>query len=134
RENSDVGGEGVEEAQDVHDALLAIKERPDEFETQFEDEVNQTLNNAYLMPASLRDIAQDYLESTQSHFKVGFLQAKKKTTEERARRLVHFLQELQKTIDATIQWNLREKLQTVARSYDIHDEILLKDVQSLSVN
>ena len=96
------------------------------FRKEFEDEVNQTLKNAYLMPAKLRDQAGHYLESQQKDFKIGFFNAKKKTEEERQQRLENFLQPLQKTIETTIQWKLRDKFIQMLRKYQINDETLMQ--------
>src|SRR5699024_10760294 len=52
----------------------------------YDTEINMTLKNAYLMPASLRDLSEKFLESEQDNFKVGFIGAKKKTTVERNNR------------------------------------------------
>src|SRR5690625_5532723 len=62
---------------------------------RYSEMVNLTLKNAYLMPSDLRDKAQIYLESLENDFKVGLFGSKKKTEEERNRRLTDFLNELQ---------------------------------------
>ena len=103
------------------------------FRKEFEDEVNQTLKNAYLMPAKLRDQAGHYLESQQKDFKIGFFNAKKKTEEERQQRLENFLQPLQKTIETTIQWKLRDKFIQMLRKYQINDETLMQEAQQIGL-
>lgn len=103
------------------------------FRKEFEDEVNQTLKNAYLMPAKLRDQAGHYLESQQKDFKIGFFNAKKKTEEERQQRLENFLQPLQKTIETTIQWKLRDKFIQMLRNYQINDETLMQEAQQIGL-
>ncbi len=103
------------------------------FRKEFEDEVNQTLKNAYLMPAKLRDQAEHYLESQQKDFKIGFFNSKKKTEEERQQRLNNFLQPLQKTIETTIQWKLRDKFIQMLRDYQINDEDLMQKAQQIGL-
>ncbi len=101
---------------------------------RYTDMVNLTLKNAYLMPSSLRDKAHIYLESLESSFKVGMFGAKKKTEEERNRRLTSFLSELQENIDKTIQWSLKERLNTFLSENEIQDENLVQSIQVLEVN
>lgn len=103
------------------------------FRKEYEEEVNQTLKNAYLMPAKLRDQAGYYLESQQKDFKIGFFNAKKKTDEERQKRLNDFLQPLQKTIETTIQWKLRDKFIQMLRDYQINDEDLMQKAQQIGL-
>src|SRR5699024_7942545 len=71
---------------------------------RYSDMINVTLKNAYLMPSSLRNKAEFFLESLESGFKVGVFGVKKKTEEERNKRLTAFLSELQSNIEKTIQW------------------------------
>src|SRR5699024_7321262 len=53
---------------------------------RYSDMINVTLKNAYLMPSSLRNKAEFFLESLESGFKVGVFGVKKKTEEERSKR------------------------------------------------
>ncbi|RKQ37590.1 dynamin family protein [Oceanobacillus halophilus] len=103
-------------------------------EKTFNDVLQSTLNNAYLMPATLRDKAHSFLESQQSNFKVGFLASKKKTEAEREKRLTEFLQPLQDNMEASIQWKLRDKFAQLLNEYHITDDTILKEVQSLRLN
>src|SRR5699024_12734834 len=91
------------------------------------------LKNAYLMPSDLRDKAQIYLESLENDFKVGLFGSKKKTEEERNRRLTDFLNELQTNIEKTIQWSLKERINNFLSENDIQDENLVKSIQKLEV-
>src|SRR5699024_6558580 len=84
--------------------------------------------------AKLRDQAGHYLESQQKDFKIGFFNAKKKTEEERQQRLENFLQPLQKTIETTIQWKLRDKFIQMLRKYQINDETLMQEAQQIGLN
>src|SRR5690625_2478543 len=86
------------------------------------------------MPAKLRDQAGPYIESQQKDFKIGLFNAKKKTEEERQQRLASFLDPLQKTIETTIQWKLRDKFIQMLRDYQINDEKLMQDAQQIGLN
>lgn len=111
-----------------------LSKRPIMLEKEFLEEIEQTLKNAYLMPAKLRDLAQIFLESQQTSFKVGFFQAKKKTEIEKQTRLNHFLEELQQTVQSTIVWKLREKFAQLLQHYQIANENLRQHAQQFSVN
>src|SRR5699024_6055893 len=97
------------------------------------DAVNQTLKNAYLMPAKLRNQAGHFLESQQKDFKIGFFNAKRKTEEERQARLQSFLDPLKKTIESSLQWKLRDKFIQMLRDYQINEEHLLETAKGLDI-
>src|SRR5699024_12443506 len=96
---------------------------------RYSEMVNLTLKNAYLMTSDLRDKAQIYLESLDNDFKVGLFGSKKKTEEERNRRLTDFLNELQTNIEKTNQWTLKERINNLIIETDIQDENLVISIQ-----
>lgn len=118
---------------EINNKLRELEQWNERLKSDFDHELNQTLKNAYLMPAKLRDQAKVFLESQEKDFKVGFFNAKKKTDEERINRLTVFLQELQKTAEVAIQWKLRDKWNEILRENNIHDEELLQSVQQLMI-
>lgn len=101
---------------------------------RYSDMINVTLKNAYLMPSSLRNKAEFFLESLESGFKVGVFGVKKKTEEERSKRLTAFLSELQSNIEKTIQWSLKEKLNDFLNENEIQNEELVQSIQKLEIN
>ncbi|GAB3796750.1 dynamin family protein [Virgibacillus kimchii] len=103
------------------------------FREDFHHELQQTLKNAYLMPAGLREKAASFLESRQSDFKIGFFNSKKKTELEKEERLQAFIGSLQETIEASIQWRLRDKFTALLNKYTENDSLLQNKVQRLSV-
>lgn len=113
--------------------LAILKGLPAECKKRFQDDLNQTLKNAYLMPATLREQAANFLESQQKNFKVGLFGSQKKTDEEKKLRLKHFLQPLQKNIQATIQWNFRDKVIALLTAFDLDDPELIQFTQQLSI-
>src|SRR5699024_5839959 len=70
----------------IRKKLKILKQLPEAFKREFQAALNQTLKNAYLMPASLREKATLFLEAQQKGFKVGLIGSKKRTKEERGRR------------------------------------------------
>ena len=130
----DVSTVDLERLEEINKQLTALDQSYEQLKNEFDHELNHTLKNAYLMPAKLRDQAKEFLESQQKDFKIGFFNAKKKTEEERNNRLQSFLTELQKTIEVTIQWKLRDKFNEILRENNIHDEGLLQKVQQLTLD
>lgn len=119
---------------ELNEKIAELEQLERRFKEEYFEELNQTLKNAYLMPAKLRDLAKEYLESQQKDFKVGnFFNAKKKTQLERERRLNEFLESLQKTIESTVQWKLREKFISMLREYQLNDDSLMQTAQQLTV-
>src|SRR5699024_7582263 len=75
----------------LEEKLTQLNSFEKDFHKQFTEEVNLTLDNAYLMPAQLREHARSFLESQQGDFKVGgFFRVKKRTEDEKYLRLNTF--------------------------------------------
>ncbi len=125
--------EVIEKRTAFENRLSAIKEKEMKLKKDFYDEVQLTLKNAYLMPATLRDLAGDFLTSQEKDFKIGFFQAKKKTAEEQIKRLTLFLNALQQTIETTVQWKLREKTVSLLQETELTDPALLKKAQEFTI-
>lgn len=119
---------------DMDKSINELNAKYDRLNKRYNEMVNLTLKNAYLMPSSLRNKAQLYLESLESTFKIGMFGAKKKTEEERSKRLTDFLSELQTNIDKTIQWSLKERLNTFLNENEIQDENLVQSIEKLEVH
>lgn len=111
-----------------------LAKEPEELEETFQSELKQTLQNAYLMPKEVRDLAESYLEAEQPSFKVGLFGSKKKTEEERANRREEFEQLIQETIRSSIQWKLRDKYVQLLKDYALTDQALIEEVNNFSIN
>ncbi|WP_174613484.1 dynamin family protein [Virgibacillus ihumii] len=118
----------------VKERIESIKHYPQKVEEAFLAELNKTLKNAYLMPAVLRDKAQVYLESQQQDFKAGIFSSKKKTQEEREKRLDDFYQSLKETMETSIQWKLRDKFSELLKEFHIYDQQLANAIQQLAID
>ncbi|WP_085992094.1 dynamin family protein [Oceanobacillus senegalensis] len=125
--------ERLDEMEKIHTNLKTLQGEASSLARECNEELQSTLSNAYLMPAKLRDKAHEFLESQQSNFKVGFFSSKKKTQHEKERRLDEFLHPLQETMEASIQWKLREKFGQLLDKHEINDQELLGQVQSLEI-
>ena len=75
--------------------LTEMKHREANKESQMRNEfikgLQAILDNAYLMPFEMRELANAYLETKLTKFKVGLLFAKGKTEQEKQRRLDAFM-------------------------------------------
>lgn len=119
--------------EEINEQINLLENRSVKFDKEFHQNINTTLQNAYLMPATLRDHATAYLESQQADFKIGLFGSKKKTEEEKSIRLHNFLLPLQENIEKSIQWKLRDKIIQQMKSFDITDPGLIQKVQGLSI-
>lgn len=124
----------LEHFQTLQNKVAAIDEIESKLTRDFSEELNQTLKNAYLMPAKLRDLAEQFLISQQKDFKIGFINAKKKTEVERQARLETFFKALNDSIQSTIEWQLRDKCTTILQNYQLTDESLLASAQNLTIS
>src|SRR5699024_11526563 len=77
----------VHEFRQIQDNLDELKEVIPDLKAAYDEELHLTLKNAYVMPAKLRDIAGEFLETQQKDFKIGFFYSKKKTEEVREQKL-----------------------------------------------
>ncbi len=91
-----------------HELRMTLEQAgADNLKIKFDEDREKVLQNAYLMPFETRELAKDFLESTQEGFKVGFLFSKAKTEEERAKRLESFLEELNQKVETQLEWHLK---------------------------
>jgi GTPase Era involved in 16S rRNA processing len=118
----------------LRESIQNAKQLPELFSKAFLEDLDQTLKNAYLMPASVRDYAESFLESQQKDFKVGFLNTKKKTDEEKDKRAQTFLTKVEETMRAGIEWKLREKFSELLRTFSIQEQSIYNMVQQLSIS
>lgn len=105
----------------------------EQIKEQFTEDLEEILKNAYLMPAPTRDLANAYLESTQSDFKVGMLFSKKKTEAEKAERLQVFLADIQEKAKIQLEWHIKEMVVKVLAESEVHDANLESAAQSLKI-
>ncbi|MGX9707963.1 dynamin family protein [Laceyella tengchongensis] len=77
--------------------------------------LNRLLQNAYLMPADLREAARAYLETVLTPFKVGFLFSAKKTEQEKERRRLAFYEQLRQTVETQLEVHLKAHLMQFAK-------------------
>lgn len=117
----------------IHEELMAVKDGSHFNEKNFEHEMTQMMDNAYLMPFQTRELAQAYLESCQPEFKVGILFTKQKTIAERQARLERFYQDIFEKTTSQLAWHLREYMLRVLKEKRLDSQELLARVQEFSI-
>ncbi|MFB9330529.1 dynamin family protein [Paenibacillus aurantiacus] len=122
---------GEEEAAEVKteidtlNARLAdIREGQDMYRSKLLGEAQSLLDNAIVMPASTRDLAQSFLESRKPGFKMGLLFAGAKTAAEQERRLAAFRDDFAAKVEANIEWHLKDLLRKSADALGWRDATL----------
>lgn len=123
-----------ENVENIESKLEELKNKPDASRKDMLESIQSTLKNAYIMPHEIREKARLVIEAYQSNFKVGLLFSKKKTEEERELRLQDFYESLMDKVIANMEWPIRNTLVKLAKSYDITNENLLNELQSLTIS
>jgi GTPase Era involved in 16S rRNA processing len=103
-------------------------------ESEFDLAVNTIMKNAYLMPFQTRALAEGYLESCQSGFKVGWLFTKQKTAAEKEARLHRFYQEIFEKTKSQLEWHLRDFLLRFLKEKRVENKELLARSQNFTVH
>lgn len=124
----------LQEMENLEKMKEQLAKEPEELERTFEKELTQTLQNAYIMPKELRDKAQTFLEAEQPGFKVGLFGSKKKTAEERMKRMQSFESALNATIQSTIQWKLRDKYVQLLKDFSITEQTMMEEVNQFTID
>ncbi|MBL5830656.1 dynamin family protein [Heyndrickxia sporothermodurans] len=106
--------------------------REEKWKQTFNNELDKILTNAYLMPFQTRELAESYLESVQSDFKVGFFG--KKTELVRRERLDAFYKNLTTQVDTQLTWHLRQFAINQLKETKIVSDELQRRAQQLSID
>ncbi len=133
-QEAEAGENFSERMEYVNKAISELRAVPQQVEEAFMHELNTTLKNAYLMPAELREKARLFLEAQQKDFKIGLFGSKKKTEAERTKRSEDFLETLQKNMETSIRWKLRDKWTELLTHYQLQDPLLMEKVQNIAVS
>ncbi|MCM3566853.1 dynamin family protein [Neobacillus mesonae] len=113
--------------------LSIINDGVSKKEKEFDNELQEILKNAYLMPFQTRSLAESYLESCQPEFKVGFLFSKQKTLDEKNARLEKFYEDITDKAKSQLEWHLREFLLKTLKESKLNQGELLELAQSFSL-
>lgn len=130
---AEMGGEEHElklqaELSMMEESLKQLAALPQQEREALREKLNILLDNANLMPAELRDMAQEYLESRKLGFKKGLWFTGNKTALEQDQRRDRFLHMLQEQVAAHVEWHVRVMLTDWAGKHqlwkDTHLQVL----------
>lgn len=124
----------------LRDKVNEITQKLDEFsvylsskEKEFDEEIENILKNAYLMPFHTRELAERFLQSMEPDFKVGFLFTKQKTNDERNRRLEAFFKDYEEKVETQIVWHLKQYFTKLFQKENISHPELMEKAQGFKV-
>lgn len=110
--NAKVSSRFVEEiknnVKNLKDQAFKLEQAGETVKKDFQSELSKTLHNSYLMDFKTRELAQDFLESLQSGFKVGLFFSKKKTEEEQQLRENLFYVKVKEQVQTQFEWHLKQ--------------------------
>ncbi|WP_017187306.1 dynamin family protein [Alkalibacillus haloalkaliphilus] len=118
-----------EEYQKIKDRLEVLNKDNQQFNAAYMKSVSKIVDEAYLMTFEMRELAKEYLDSVQPKFKVGGLFSKKKTLEEKERRLEQFLTDLNERVKSQVNWHVREFLVSILDEHGVQDHDLKQQLQ-----
>ena len=97
----------------------------------FEELRKNILENASIMTFEMREALKSYAESKQSTFKVGFLGSKKKTEDERHRRLDEVISLLEKIISTNITTHMKLLMKRMLKDVSLLTEEKIKQIDEI---
>ncbi|UAL50742.1 dynamin family protein [Metabacillus sp. CT-WN-B3] len=114
-------------------ALQSLFDKVNSAVFDMKEQLQYILKNANLIPFETRSKAERYIAAAQPGFKVGLLFSKVKTMEERQKRESDLFDEITRHLQSQITWHLSELLKKKSAEYEIHDPVILNDIQSFDV-
>lgn len=117
-----------EKVESVKARLADLIEQEKRAEEQIKKDIHTIAQNANLTPFEMRELAKSYLESIEKGFKKGFLFSKAKTLEEKQKRKEVFLADVQKRVQAEIDWHVIEAIKAFMNRFNVQSDELLRDV------
>ncbi|HEY2492605.1 MAG TPA: dynamin family protein [Paenibacillus sp.] len=103
----------------MEESVKQLAALPQQEREALREELNVLLDNANLMPAELRDVAQQYLESRKPSFKKGLWFSGNKTVLEQNQRQDRFLHMLQEQVASQVEWHVRVMLMSWADKHQL---------------
>ncbi|MBH8609244.1 dynamin family protein [Thermoactinomyces sp. CICC 10521] len=110
------------EAQERRKEMVQLKEEKQSIERSFDQGLEAVLQNAYLMPYEVRALAEQYLETQLTSFKVGFFFSKGKTEKEKERRTLAFLEKLGQTVETQLDLHVKQYVVQFLKEHHLYTE------------
>ncbi|QKG84605.1 GTPase [Kroppenstedtia pulmonis] len=111
--------------------LNELKQKQEQSDETFQKGLEDILENAYLMPYEVRDLAHRYLETELTNFKVGFLFSRGKTEKEKERRQAAFYEKLKQTVDTQLDFHIKQYVIQYAKDQEVYTESLGEEIYHL---
>ncbi|MGV3465863.1 MAG: dynamin family protein [Heyndrickxia sp.] len=124
----------LDQEQNINEKMKKLDAQLESWSKSFDEERTKILKNAYLMPFEIREQAKAYLEAAQPDFKMGLFFSKKKTEEERGKRLEEFFNQLSTQIDSGLIWHIREFAGKILKNAKLANDELQLEAQNLSIH
>ncbi|KAB2333618.1 dynamin family protein [Bacillus mesophilum] len=122
-----------EKLQEINKIIDEKKKAATIIEADLNDQVDEILKSAYMMPFQTRELAENYLQAEQPDFKVGLFFSKQKTLAEKEQRLTQFYDDFSDKVNAQINWHLRQFLQKTLKELEINNDTLYEQAQQFEV-
>jgi GTPase Era involved in 16S rRNA processing len=123
-----------QQAEDKQSELHRVNGFADVMISTQRKELTSIIENANITPALTRDLADTYLQSRKSGFKVGFFARAAQTAAEILKRLEAFQADLAEQVQAQLDWHLRGALKQAATNYGIQSELLAAEIEALKID
>jgi len=108
--------------------LADLAEQEKRAEEHIKKDIQTIAQNANITPFEMRELAKSYLESIEKGFKKGFLFSKAKTLEEKQKRKEAFLADVQKRVQAEIDWHVIEAIKAFMNRFNVQSDEMLREV------
>ncbi|EJR60150.1 hypothetical protein IIO_03509 [Bacillus cereus VD115] len=125
--------EVVEKKEELTETKKREASKESHVKNEFIKGLQAILDNAYLMPFEMRELANAYLETKLTKFKVGLLFAKGKTEQEKQRRVDAFYSALQKTVETQLDFHVKEFIVAFLKEEGLFTEEIGKDIYALEI-
>ncbi|WP_017812936.1 dynamin family protein [Paenibacillus shenyangensis] len=119
----------VQDLPSLNGKITQLQQQQDELNGNFKKlrdtwswEIGRLVEQANLTPATLRDLAQLYLEGERPGFKKGLFASREKTMQEREQRRQTFLQAYQEQVAANLDIHVRGLLRGWSREHELWNE------------
>lgn len=101
----------LEQYGEIEKKYEQLNDAKKQFEERLQKDVESILKDVTIFPYTTTELVRQWLESTEPNFKVGFLFAKKKTEEERLRRLDRLVEEANDKLKGQLLFHLSRLFQ-----------------------
>ncbi len=105
-----------------------------QIERQYRQGIESILQNAYLMPYEVRDLAHQFLEAQKPDFKVGLFFAKSKTEQEKKRRTEAFFSKLKTVVETQLDTHVKQFIDSFSKEKKVDSEDLSLSIYQTKVS